>query len=455
MALGRTAASVFSTQVSTGSGLLGAGASLGALGTGAVVAAGGFAALAAAIGLVAYKTWKMHDVHRSVIEDLEKKEKYSFPAIDQLNASLREAYTNAKNTRSQLDELTRDQNLVEFTGQPMGWLSARGWRATLDAMVVGQNNSYRKPYTHADAYQDNITEALTTLARQDAVETRRSFYGELGKQRTATDIASFIQLMPHAYRHDLKDVDNELYTTYDEKTGLGTFVTGLKNRMRVGEGLRTGVYKNWMNDILYPELMKRAEEYRNLITSRSAAERMLGEKMGFDFGELEKMGFRRNAQGVWEQNILAANATEEQKVTHLANSRRVHQDLVTVMGLLREHWGGSGEAAENILLAAGFPTHMFSNEPDRLDMAPWNTPGISAPGGGDDGGAGGNYSGTGRLSSAAPKQVIVNITNLLSIETVELLRSKDGNQPEIQDLKAQMAQALIDVVHDFDASWNG
>jgi hypothetical protein len=26
--------------------------------------------------------------------------------------------------------------------------------------------------------------------------------------------------------------------------------------------------------------------------------------------------------------------------------------------------------------------------------------------------------------------------------------------PEIQDLKEQLAQALIDVVHDFDASWN-
>jgi hypothetical protein len=89
-------------------------------------------------------------------------------------------------------------------------------------------------------------------------------------------------------------------------------------------------------------------------------------------------------------------------------------------------------------------------------MSPWTAPDISVTGSGDDdGGSGGNYSGSGKLSSAAPKQVIVNITNLLSIETVELLRSGSGSQPEIQDLKEQMAQALIDVVHDFDASWNG
>ncbi|MFI3298027.1 MAG: hypothetical protein R3Y59_10470, partial [bacterium] len=76
-------------------------------------------------------------------------------------------------------------------------------------------------------------------------------------------------------------------------------------------------------------------------------------------------------------------------------------------------------------------------------------------GGEDDGGAGGNYSGTGKLSSAAPKQVIVNITNLLSVEAIQLLDSEGGQSPKIQNLKEQMAQALIDVVHDFDSSWNG
>ena len=89
-----------------------------------------------------------------------------------------------------------------------------------------------------------------------------------------------------------------------------------------------------------------------------------------------------------------------------------------------------------------------------LDQTPWKAPGISVTGL-DDGGSGGNYSGTGRLSSAAPKQVNVTITNLLSIETVELLRSSEGSLPEIRELKEQMAQALIDVVHDFDASWHG
>ena len=60
----------------------------------------------------------------------------------------------------------------------------------------------------------------------------------------------------------------------------------------------------------------------------------------------------------------------------------------------------------------------------------------------------------GRLSSAAPKQVIVNIESLLSVRTIDLMKSKEGQTEEIQNLKEQLAQALIDVVHDFDASWN-
>ena len=129
--------------------------------------------------------------------------------------------------------------------------------------------------------------------------------------------------------------------------------------------------------------------------------------------------------------------------------------MATALAALRDTYQ-SGQIAENIFKRAGIPAYMYSNEPNQRDETPWEAPGISVTGSGaDDGGAGGNYSGTGKLSSAAPKQVIVNITNLLSIETIELLKSENGSHPEIRDLKEQMAQALIDVVHDFDASWNG
>lgn len=58
-----------------------------------------------------------------------------------------------------------------------------------------------------------------------------------------------------------------------------------------------------------------------------------------------------------------------------------------------------------------------------------------------------------RNYSAAPKQVIVNIDNLMNVESVDL--SNPENKAVIDDLKGQLTQALVDVVHDFDETWHG
>ena len=138
----------------------------------------------------------------------------------------------------------------------------------------------------------------------------------------------------------------------------------------------------------------------------------------------------------------------------MTNYQYVRNKLINLNSSLRKVFGDSSDAADTILKMAGFKPYLYANDPDYNDPKPWDKSDISYSGG-DDGGAGGNYSGTGKLSSAAPKQVIVNITNLLSVQTIELMKTPEGLSPEIQDLKDMMAQALIDVVHDFDASWNG
>lgn len=54
-------------------------------------------------------------------------------------------------------------------------------------------------------------------------------------------------------------------------------------------------------------------------------------------------------------------------------------------------------------------------------------------------------------STAAPKQVIVKIENLMNVESIDMTDSR--NVAVINNLKEQMAQALIDVVHDFDMTY--
>ena len=56
-------------------------------------------------------------------------------------------------------------------------------------------------------------------------------------------------------------------------------------------------------------------------------------------------------------------------------------------------------------------------------------------------------------TNAAPKQVIVKIENLMNVESVDL--SNPDNAAVIADLKGQLTQALVDVVHDFDETYHG
>jgi hypothetical protein len=309
------------------------------------------------------------------------------------------------------------------------------------------------PYTFGDAYRDDLTRAILYQADSDGAKRIQKVFADLGRFRDPSEIQAFINTIPNFYGYDFSSVDRSLYSTYTDSTRV--LRRGQKDMTDI-QAAQTWEYQNRMNEQFVPEALRVAREYKNLMERPEHAQSALA-AAGFSYNELKARGFRQNAGGIWEQTPLSANATTAEKEVHLTNSRLVHNSLVTMMSALRTTWQ-SAEIAENILQRAGFQPYMYSNEPDRRDMSPWEAPGISVTGtgtGSDDGGAGGNYSGSGKLSSAAPKQVIVNITNLLSIETVELLRSGSGNQPEIQDLKEQMAQALIDVVHDFDASWNG
>lgn len=85
---------------------------------------------------------------------------------------------------------------------------------------------------------------------------------------------------------------------------------------------------------------------------------------------------------------------------------------------------------------------------------------IGDTGGYTDGGGGGqssasigDYKNHYNKGNAAPKQVIVRIGNLMNVESIDL--SNPNNAAVISNLKSELAQALVDVVHDFDETWHG
>lgn len=454
--IGRSGLGLFATQVATGNGLIGASASIGALGAGAIAATAGIASLIGALGWVAYKTWKVKEAKDAVLEEIIANEKYRYPSIDALNTSLSETYKNAVDAKKAVDDLTAGKTIEESSGHKIGAFTGNWWAALLNPFAMAGQAEYGGTaidrYTFADARQDDTRSAIQTLARKDSQARINSAYAALGKARTDIEIGAFIQNIQKSFGQDVPKPDDALWTR--DKAGNIIYKKGIGD-LKDSDAHKLPHYAQYMNGTVVPQINLIAKRYRQIMSSQVAAQAAM-KAGGFDFDLLSKSGFVLGKDGNWAQTPLGKNATDQQREDALADYQDVHDKVVKFTASLRQTWGGSAEIAENIMKKAGFTRSLYSNEPDMADPQPFNANGITYNSGDpDDGLAGGNYSGTGKLSSAAPKQVIVNITNLLSVETIKLLKSENGQTPEIQDLKEQMAQALIDVVHDFDASWNG
>lgn len=437
--------SLFANQVATGTGITGAAASLSAMGAGAVAATAGIAALIAALGWVAYKTWQVKKAKDAVLEEVNSNEKYHYPSIDALHKSLRDTYLQALKTKEAVANVTEGKTLEEESGQKIGAFTSEWWRALLSGMAASQTHS-APTYTYDDAYQKNTKDAINIIARKSGQQQINSAYAELGKLSNASEVSAFIKNIDHNYKYNPKLLDKSLYTFHNGKV---MYNPGM-DKITARQAAQTPTFAGYQNSEVVRSIRVGAESYLDALRSQSGAMKRLRES-GFSFSELGKEGFYMK-EGKWLQNEPGKNATEEEVSDIIAARQRVQGRLIEMMKTLREKYGGSEQIAENIIKKAGFDASLYANEPGYNDN-PNDTLRVTTDGA-DDGMAGGNYSGTGKLSSAAPKQVIVQITNLLSVGTIDLLKSPEGQQDEIKDLKEQLAQALIDVVHDFDASWN-
>lgn len=452
---------LFASQVTTGSGLIGASASLSAISASAVAATAGLSLLAGGIAYVAYKTWKLKEAKDAVTDEIESNTKFRYPSIDDLYDSLEKTYKMAKSTKKAVDDVTAGKTIEESSGHTAGaftnnWWGVIGkWTSGIDSFhsknaAYINVNKYDGPSSFADARQRDITEAIITVAKRDSQQRVNSAIAELSKIKEPYQVGGFINNIPKAYGQSGKDIDLSLYNL------VGGVTTGFKEdilKKPEGYASKTVEYMRYQNQHTVKDIQVLAGAYQHAISGYGNAKNVI-ERTGFRFDEFEKSGFYQDKNGNWIQKKLSKNATEEEKKEQYANFLAMRNSLEPVTIALRKQFGESTEIAETILKKAGITSRLYSNEPDSNDSSPWDANNITTEDA-DDGGKGGNYSGTGKLSSAAPKQVIVNISNLMSVGTIDLLKSKDGQTAEIQNLKEQLAQALIDVVHDFDASWNG
>ena len=453
-------APLFSSQVAVGGGLVGAASSLSAIGATAVAATAGVGILVGLLGAVAYKTWQIKKAKDAVLEELDTNEKYRYGAIEDLYTSLHKTYQQAIDTKKAVDDLTSGKTVEESSGQKIGAFTGKWWGAYGWALAASQSGGHLKnQYTFEDALQDDTRAAIEAIARRDSQSRVNAAYAEFGKMADPLEVKAFIENIRLKYgQKEVSAVEAV------EKTGAkeAFWAVGRNKEINYSRDFGdlpelyasyTPDYARYQNTVTVKDITTAAGAYLAAIESAAGARSVI-EKAGFDYKTLTDSGFTQDKDGMWAQKALGAKATDDQRKQYLTGRQRVHFLLSSLVGALRHDFGGSSEAAENILQRAGFSPSLYSNEPDSNDTEPFNSNPITGLAG-DDGGAGGNYSGTGRLSSAAPKQVIVNITNLMSVDTIDLMKSPEGQSAEIQNFKEQMAQALVDVVHDFDASWNG
>ena len=457
--------SLFSSQVAVGGGLVGAAGSLSAIGTSAVAATAGIAGLIGALGWVAYKTWQVKKAKDAVTEEINSNEKYRYNSIEDLYASLRKTYQQAIDTKKAVDDLTAGKSVEESSGQKIGAFTGNWWAAVFSSMGSANAGRYggfgyntMPTYTLEDARQEDTRSAIETIARRDSQSRVNAAYAEFGKMSDPLQVQAFIENIGLKYGQQEVSPAEAM-----EKTGVKTPFWSMGRNGEIsysrdfGElpefyAAYTPHYARYQNETTVKHITTAAQGYLSAIESMAGARKII-EEAGFDYDELSRSGFTQDGSGRWVQQKLGSKATDEERKKQLGGNQRIHFLLMNLISSLREKFGGSSEAAENILQKAGFSSSLYSNEPDSNDTEPFNANRITSSGE-DDGGAGGNYSGTGRLSSAAPRQVVVNITNLMSVDTIDLMKSPEGQQAEIQNFKEMMAQTLIDVVHDFDASWN-
>ena len=371
--------SLFASQVATGGGLVGAAGSLSAIGTTAVAATAGIAALVGALGWVAYKTWQIKKAKDAVLEDITANEKYRYPVIEDLYAALHKTYQQAIDTKKAVDDLTSGKTVEESGGHKIGIFTGNWWMSFLAELGASLSSSrggvYHAPaYSYSDAQQDDSREAITAIARRDSQSRLNAAYAEFGKMSDPLEVRAFIENIALKYGQQAVTAAEAAKKLgldkpfWFERNGKITYTNALGDLPEVVAAY-TPTYAAYQNNTTVKHITTAAQGYLDAIESMAGA-RALIEKSGFDYGELARGGFTQNKDGLWVQKALNAQATDKERQEMLAGRRRVHHLLVNLSGTLRQVFGGSSEAAENILRKAGFsarsmPTSRTRTTPPR------------------------------------------------------------------------------------------
>ena len=485
--------------VNSGRGLVGSIASIGALGGTALAVAGGVSVLGGALAYAAYEGYQLNQRKEALQEELDSNRKYYYPSIESLKSALDRARQAAVDAKAAKDDLVSEATIgerfsnvdarsgifsqwghgildwmgnmgmkISYSGsQSVNSIAQKEIKALRDAGKYEQANAKEQELQSALAggynsnYQVRMRKIGEVAGSRTYSKVEAQAWDYLDKEPTASRAPSAISHFRSLLTPNESIIDYSLYT----KDGSGQYVLKPnldKSKKPIENSLIS--HKEYLqrassDPSTYTafasaaEALKNTEYAKNLMFGEDANKvknyylehgyvlsngKLVPKKIGKNTPDSERHELERLQTEA--QQYTSNLITEQSKM--FGDKTRTTAAILKNTGLVPEDLLQNKVRQDSSFI---YPSN-FKNEDDSSGGGSGTTGGF--------GGAGGKYGGAGRMNSVTPKQVNVTITNLMSIETIKLMSTTEGSAPEIQNLKEQIGQVLMEVVHDFDSSWN-
>ena len=291
----------------------------------------------------------------------------------------------------------------------------------------------------------NIPLQLQALAKKDAKNVGDSFRSQLGYLIDPSRIQSHIQSMIDGKLDLPSNYDSSLYAN----TANGYVPSGVTT---VGQGRKTIEYAYAYNKEV-DAIVEAGEKYNEFMKSSDPAG-LLVKEIPAVAGIMESLVYNKKT-GLYHLPKIKDNASPQEIKDHQSITGYISEmfkELVKQGGGLESLFGSIG--AHNVMSRVFGQDVMGVNpvvNPNTI-----NTTNLY----GDDGGsgAGSGSGGNGRTSGlvasrATPRQVIINIENMLKMDNVSVNEDNEGRT--FNDFKDKLTQALLEVVSDTSASFHG
>ena len=391
-------------------------------------------------------------------EAIEEKTPKAIGSFDEMVQKLIEMRQEARKAKQSIDDLYGDKSPEEETG-----IKSIGWFTKITRGIARQkrlNALMSTPFVTGDelarffdsanyAYNEETMLQIEALSNLDKQKKSERISGILGSyDPNDPNSPMLIAQKLEKEKQSLKTsgiIDERAY----DKQGFLRFDAGESEE--TGNLRQTREYHQMQNQWADDYISGVLDPFIRGMSSKEDAESIIKQFFGdVEWKKLESLGMIKTDDGYTVKPAPDKSEGEEALKQYMSNMLEISEIMRGVIEPPKGHIGGfTSQAIMALLLRGGFDKSLWSSTP--LVTSDVNVSGRDLDGLSDAGGAG-NTSSI-RRQTAQPRQVIVNIDNMMRVDRVDI---NEENKGEVMgDLKEQLTQILLDVVHDFSASYHG